>query len=466
MNYKSRILIVDDDPLNIKLLAAKLPLKEYEIIHSYNGKDALEKADRELPDLILLDVMMPGLDGYEVTKRLKSNPRTSDIPIILVTALQGTADKIKGLESGADEFLNRPVDTPELLARIKSLISLKQYREQLQSRLQSEKIFSTVPEQTEAPKEKTLLLVEDDDVAVKLILNYLKDKPYNIELATDGVDAIHRIEKGDIDLILLDILLPGMDGFEVCQHLKETAQIQNIQIVMITCLKDTESKVRGIELGVDDFLIKPINREILIARINALLKKKDYFDRLTSEYERALHSAITDKLTGLYNHAYFKQFLKLEIERSLRQRHSLALMLFDIDDFKQHNDTLGHLAGDEFLKELGHLIIKTIRKIDMAARYGGEEFAIVLPYTELKGAVTVAERLRQNIESHAFSYKTSSSSKTLTVSIGVASFQPEIKTVEEVIERSDKALYKAKREGKNQVCVFDDSCKDLTQSFL
>jgi two-component system cell cycle response regulator len=251
-------------------------------------------------------------------------------------------------------------------------------------------------------------------------------------------------------------MLPGMNGFEVCHHLRETTRLQNIQTVMITCLKDTKSKVRGIELGVDDFLVKPINREVLIARVNALLKKKEYLDRLTSEYERALHSAVIDKLTGLYNHAYFKQFLKLEIERSLRQRHALTLILFDIDDFKHYNDTLGHLVGDKILSELGQVINKTVRKIDMAARYGGEEFTIVLPYTSTKGSLVVAERLRQAVETYPFSYKTSLPSKTLTISIGVASFQSDVKTVEDLIKRSDTALYKAKGDGKNRVCAFDN----------
>ncbi len=456
MTYKNRILIVDDDPLNVKLLAAKLASEEYEIIRAYSGKDALEKVERELPDLILLDIMMPELDGYEVTKRLKDSPRTKNIPIILVTALHGADDKTRGLELGADEFLNRPVDTAELQARVNSLLSLKRYEEQLQSRIQSEKMFSTIPEQKETTKEKTLLLVEDDDVSANLILNFLKGQPYKIESFTDGTLVVDRAKKGDIDLILLDILLPGMDGFEVCQHLKGMAQTQNIQIVMLTCLKDTKSKVRGIELGVDDFLVKPIDKEVLIARVNALLKKKEYFDKLTSDYERALHSAITDKLTGLYNHAYFKQYLKLEIERSLRQNHSLALILFDIDDFKEYNDVLGHLVGDEILKELAQLINRTIRKIDMAARYGGEEFAIVLPYTDMKGAFVAAERFRQAVESHPFSYKSSLPSKTLTISVGVASFRADVKTAENLVGRSDEALYKAKKEGKNRICIFDD----------
>ena len=457
MAHRSRILIVDDDPLNVKLLAAKLPSEEYEIIRSYNGQDALGKVEEHAPDLILLDIMMPGLDGYEVTRRLKNNPQTRDIPIILITALYETCDKVKGLESGADEFLNKPVDTAEIQARVKSLLSLKQYGEQLQARLQSERLLSKVSDQPESQKEKVLILAEDDQIASKLIMHYLEGSSYHIESFTNGMDTLTRAQQGDVDLILLDVLLPDMDGFEICQRLKEMPQTRNIQIVMVTGLKDMESKVRGIEIGADDFLVKPVNKEELLARVNALLRRKERFDRLSADYEKALQSAITDQLTGLYNHAYFKQFLPLEIERSRRQHHPLTLLLFDIDDFKEYNDSLGHLEGDRILRELGLLIKDYVRKIDLAARYGGEEFAIVLAYTDTNGALATAERLRYAVETSSFAYKTLMPSKNLTISIGVASLQPEIGSIEELLDRADKALYRAKKEGKNRVCVFSDS---------
>jgi len=348
----NRILVVDDDPLNVKLLAAKLPQDQYEVIKAYSGKEAIEKAAAESLDLILLDIMMPGMDGYEVTRSLKSDPMTSDIPIILVTSLDGTEDKVKGLEAGADDFINKPFNTVELLSRVQSLIRLKQYREQLAARVQSKAVFEMAMGNPKAPEEKTVvpsvLLVEDNPNDARLIQEYLKGSSFRVELAKNGEEALTRAEKNKIDLILLDILLPGIDGLEVCRRLKESERTRDVQILMVSCLADLENKIKSLHLGADDFLLKPVNPHELKARVKALLKKKDSLDRLKGGYETLLHTAITDNLTGLDNCAYFKHFLELEIKRSQRHKYPLALIMMDIDDFKLLNDALGILAGTKF----------------------------------------------------------------------------------------------------------------------
>jgi two-component system cell cycle response regulator len=460
MTHKGRILIVDDEPLNVKLLAAKLPADQYETIWAYNGKEALEKVVGQSPDLILLDIMMPGMNGYEVTRRLKNDTKTRDIPVILVTALGGKDNKIMGLEVGADEFLNKPVNTAELVARVKSLLRLKQYQDQLKARTQSQASLM-IPTGGDKSVQETaylpsILLVEDDDKDARLIQRYLHGQPYRVSLLRDGEETISRAQQGEIDIILLDLLLPGMDGFEVCRRLKEREQTRNIQIVVLTSLRDLKSKIKGLELGADDFLVKPINMHELRVRINALIKKKAHLDELHASYDTAVHSAITDKLTGLYNHAYFKHFLEHEVKRSLRQRHPVALIMIDIDDFKYYNDTLGHLAGDEILRELGKLTRENIREVDLGARYGGEEFAVVLPNTDMKGAAEIAERIRQMINRHPFAPETNLPSRKLTVSMGVATFPSGAESSQELIQNADTALYKAKREGKNRVCVCDE----------
>lgn len=461
MNKGPRILIVDDDPLNVKLVAAKLSHNQCQTFMAYGGQEALELVEADPPDLILLDVMMPDVDGYEVTRKLKSNPQTRDIPIIMITALDGVDDKVKGLEAGADEFLNKPVNTAELTARVKSFLRLKQYQEQLKTHCQTRNLFSSREEKGSCIQESlarpSILLVEDNDRDVRLIQGHLKGENYKMSLARNGEETISRVIGEKFDLIMLDILLPGMDGFEVCRRLKTVEATQDIQIVVITCLKDLDSRVRGLELGVDDFLVKPINSHELRARLKALLKKKQYLDRLHVNYETALHHAITDKRTGLYNHVYFEHVLGTEIERATRQQHPVSLLMIDIDDFKEYNDTLGHLVGDEILEEIGTLIRENIRAVDLGARYGGEEFTVVLPYTPAGRAALIAERIRQVIAEHSFRPEMSLPTKHLAVSIGIASYPAFAGSGKELLQKADDALYEAKKSGKNRVFCYGDA---------
>ena len=457
MNQKPKILIVDDDPLNVKLLAAMLPVDEYESVFAYGGDEALQIVAMDKPEMIILDVMMPETNGLEVTKRLKNDSHLRDIPVILVTAMDSNNNKIMGLEAGADEFLNKPINKAELLARIKSLLRLKQYQDKLKTHADPTN-FIVPPVDTEGALQATInlptiLLVDDNENDSKLIHSYLHGEPYQIKLAKDGYNAISCAQQENIDLILLDILLPGIDGFEVCRQLKEAEQTSNIQIVAITSLHDLDSKIKGIELGADDYLIKPINRHELRVRVKALIKKKAYLDSLHVSYEMALNSAITDKLTGLYNHGYFKHFLDFEIKRSLRQQTAVSLLMMDIDGFKQYNDQLGHLAGDQILKEIGRVVKANIRQFDLAARYGGEEFAVVLPHTDTQEALNIAERIRRVVGNHSFPRQISLPAKKLSLSIGVAGYPPYDESVRVLVQQADRALYKAKSEGKDRVCV-------------
>jgi two-component system cell cycle response regulator len=227
---------------------------------------------------------------------------------------------------------------------------------------------------------------------------------------------------------------------------------QNIQIVAITGLSDLESKLKGIELGVDDYLIKPVNMHVLRTRVKSLVKKKALLDRLCDKYEMAVQSAITDKLTGLYNRRYFDHFLDFEIKRSTRQNASLALLMLDIDNFKQINDSLGHLIGDRILNKLGDIIKSIIRETDLAARYGGEEFSIVMSNTGLEEAAEIAERMRKAISACDFDIK----KLPTTVSIGIALYPLDSTSLQDLLSNADRALYRAKHEGKNRVCVYSN----------
>ncbi len=449
------ILIVDDDPTNVKLLAAKLGDADYTILKAYGGQEALEVAQRQSPGLVLLDVMMPGLNGFDVTAQLKQSPQTADIPIILVTALDGSDNKTKGLEAGADDFLNKPVHTAELKARVKSLLRMKRYSDQLKARAFTKEMTLSPLNDEETVAElrlPTLLIVEDSASDAKLIRSLLNNLPCTILTAQSGEEALSICRNRKVDVMILDLMLPGLDGYEVVKQIKEKAATQAIQIIVVTSLQDIDSKVKGFEFGVDDFLVKPIHFNEFLARVNSLLKKKAYHDKLMGSFEAAVQAAITDKLTGIYNSGYFQIYLKNELKRADRHRHSLSLLLLDIDDFKTVNDRYGHLAGDTVLQAIAALIGGSIRDIDLLARFGGDEFAIILPYTHQESAVAIAERIRRAVTQHAVTVN-DQTSLNISLSIGVAEYAIGAETAQEMIQKADQALYAAKSDGKNKVCL-------------
>ena len=457
--YNPRILIVDDVPGNVKLIAAMISSEGYEIYTAFRGEEAIEKVNTTPPDLILLDIMMPGMNGYEVTRILKENPNTKDIPIILVTSLDDPDEKAKGMSAGADEYLTKPVNRTELLTRIKSMVRLKQYQEQLTIRNVSELPFSGKSKFEKLMEEdlglKRVLLVDDNDKDILLIEQFLKNEPYELSFVKTGEEAISIVLNQKIDLILLDLILPGIDGFKVFQRIKALEHTKDIQVVIITCMNDLESKLKGIELGVDDFLVKPINQREIVARVKVLLRKKSYIDKLHSHYDMAMNAAISDGLTGLYNHTYFKHFLDLEVKKSLRQNYPLALMMLDIDDFKKYNDRLGHITGDVILREIAYVIKENTREIDFPSRYGGEEFAVVLPYADKDVAINVSKRIMDALSTHHYLNETISSVGKVTLSIGIARCPEDSINAEDLIQKADTMLYHAKKQGKNRISIME-----------
>ena len=446
--------------MNVKLVEGILKKDGYESIKAFGGEEALAKVRSERPDLILLDVMMPGMDGYEVTRRLKADSATAAIPIIMITALNGTEDKVCGLECGADEFLTKPVNAAELLARTKSMLRLKQYQDQLMLRTRSETAFGEghgpLAAAPDRPRRQHVLLVEDNDKDLRLLSGQIEDHGYDVSVAHDGEEALQRILAGGVDLVLLDIFLPGMDGFEVCQRLKESAETRDIQVALITCLKDLEGKIKGMKLGADDYLVKPVDGRELSVRVKALLAKKSYLDQLHAHYEQALSSAISDGLTKLYNQTYFKKYLDLELKRSLRQNYPTSLLMLDLDDFKSVNDRFGHPAGDMVLQETARLIREAIREVDLAARYGGEEFAVVLPYSDAKGARVVARRILFALRKLDLENASGDPIGTITASIGIAACPDDAQDARTLIQQADAMLYQAKQSGKNRIEMLPD----------
>ena len=448
-----RVLIVDDDPQMVRLLSAQLSKEGHQTIGASGGEEAIRMAMQDPPHLILMDILMPGIDGYEATRRLKRSPSTAHIPIILVTALSDVQDKLKGLEAGADEFLSKPFNPAELAVRVKNLLKLMQFEEQLRFRALSVDSTFAAPAGAARADSGTprILLVCREGEECSSLRKHLEGQGYKVETPRNSAEDLFAGDQRTTDLVILDSQVTDADAREICSRLKEREDTRHVPLVVIAGPHDAEERVRFLSLGADDLLPRPVDPRELEARVGRLLKQKAHLDSLQSSYRSAVSAAANDGLTNLFNHAYFKRFLELEVKRSQRKNHPTSLVLIDIDDFKSKNDTQGHAAGDLILGEIARRIRSCIREIDLPARYGGEEFAVVLPYTDRSGAAVVAERIRSAIASEEFLRGTSFAPTRVTASIGLATCPEHAKLAGELIHAADSMLYLSKKEGKNRV---------------
>jgi diguanylate cyclase (GGDEF)-like protein len=306
-----------------------------------------------------------------------------------------------------------------------------------------------------------ILIVDDIPVNVELQKTYLLSAGYSVIVAGDGEKAMELVAEEKPDLVLLDVMMPKLNGFEVCEKIKSNPATRFIPVVLVTALQEVEDKVRGIEAGADDFISKPFNKMELMARVKSLLRIKLLHDQLEEKIDLLNEArdqleklASTDGLTGLYNHRYFKEQLRHEVDRATRHNSPLSLLMMDIDFFKYYNDHQGHPAGDEVLRQIAQLILKNIRKIDVAARYGGEEFAVILPETDSESAVVVAEKIRSFVQQTGFVKEENQPNGCLTLSIGIANFPEDTREGRDLVNIADRRLYKAKQAGRNTL-VYD-----------
>jgi two-component system cell cycle response regulator len=323
-------------------------------------------------------------------------------------------------------------------------------------------------QETEAVAKARILLVEDDPLQADAVKEGLQRTGYEVIWAQDGVRAIKGAKVLLPDIILLDVVLPGLDGHEVCRWLKSDEATKGIPIIMLTVKRELEDKISGLRTGADDYLPKPYNELELNARIYALLRTKALQDELrlkNSQLEELLskveYMAVTDALTGLYNRRRFHESLSNEIERTKRYHTPLSLVMIDIDHFKKVNDNFGHQAGDRVLMEVPGILSELVRGTDTAARYGGEEFVVILPNTTKADAVICTERIRKSIASHSFK----DLGITITVSAGVAGMpDPNIDSEDKLIRCADLAMYRAKQNGRNRTEVAEGEDLDKDRS--
>ena len=447
----ARILVVDDIEANLRVLEAKLTAEYYEVMLAQDGPTGLAMAASEQPDIVILDVMMPGMDGFEVCRRLKEDPVTRHIPVVLVTALDGRADRLAGLEAGADEFLNKPIDDVMLFSRVRSLTRLKTVIDELRQREDSGRRIGVIAGAAArlAGTGGRIVICDDNERQAQRIAAELAVEHRPL-IETDPERA-HLTCRGPADLLIINANAKSFDGLRLAAHIRSDEITRNLPILIAIDPDERPRMVKALELGINDVLPRPIDPQELSARVRTQIKRKRYTDFLRQNLDQSLELAVTDQLTGLHNRRYMVGQLNALVARAAKGGDPVGALLIDIDHFKKINDNFGHDVGDEVLREFAVRVATNVRAIDLPCRYGGEEFVVIMPGASLAAAERVAERIRLHVSGSPFRVAGGKELLTVTISIGVAASLGENDKPEALLKRADEAVYEAKTSGRNKV---------------
>jgi two-component system cell cycle response regulator len=446
----ARILIVDDMPANTRLLEAKLSAEYYQVASAQDGFEAIRLAHAWQPDLILLDIMMPEMDGYEACSRLKDDAATVHIPVVMVTALGEPAERLRGLEAGADDFLTKPVEYDTLLARVKSLVRLKRLLDEWRLRGETARALGLTAESLVPPSVSgaRALVVDDWDLGAQTVQDALSREGILPGWAASEAEALALTAAIPFDLVVLSLSMTAEDPLRLASRLRATDATQDIPLLLVAEPEQKDRILRGFDLGANDWLLRPIDENELRARARNQIRRKFYQDRLRADLGTALEMALTDPLTGFYNQRYLMRHL--HGLTAAAQAGGVAVMMVDVDHFKVINDCYGHAVGDRALKAVADTLRGRTRVFDSIARYGGEEFVVVMPGAGPQDALAAAERLRVSVEQMQFSPEPGIV-HPLTVSIGVAYTGVRSLSAELLLQAADQAMYLAKEAGRNRV---------------
>jgi two-component system cell cycle response regulator len=447
----ARVLVVDDIEQNRKLLQDKLKNEYFHVITAVDGQDAIDKALAEEPDVILMDVMMPRLNGVDACRQLKMDSRTEHIPIVLVTALNEREDRLRGLGAGADDFLTKPVNDLHLLSRVRALTKYKMVADELRKREASGKRIGVIDAVVSgrANEPARILVVDENERQARRICRYLEGlhRPISHSEATQlGLSG------SMVDLMIVSLSNEKLDGLRLCAYFRSLESTRDLPILVVAEPDDEKKAVRALDLGASDIVIKPIDPEELSARVKTQVRKKRYLDALRARLDQSMELAVTDQLTGLHNRRYMRVQIESFVKRSNMGGMPVSVLLCDIDHFKKVNDIHGHSAGDDVLREFGRRLSENIRPMDLACRYGGEEFVVIMPETTQGLAHAAAERLRIIMEEAPFTIGRGEQLR-VTMSGGIATVIPPEDSVDALMKRADEALYRAKNKGRNLVEV-------------
>mgnify|MGYP006280875887 CR=1 FL=1 len=447
----ARILLVDDNNGGRQVLEAKLTAEYYQVFSASSGAEGLELAARERPDIILLDVVMPGMDGLEVCRTLKADDELKHIPVVLLTAYESREVRIAGLEAGADEFLSKPFDDVMLFARLRSLSRLKVMIDELRDREETGRRMGMAP----MPANRLgagggrVLVVDDDPKGAEALAADLAVEHRPV-VETDPDKALISA-KGPIDLAVINITRSSFDGLRLVAMLRAGDLSRQVPILAVVDFDDRTRVLKALDLGVNDLVALPVDPVEARVRARALIRRKRYADHLRDTVAQSMELAVTDQLTGLNNRRYMMGQLDALLERSAAGGDPTSVLMLDIDHFKRVNDTYGHAFGDDVLREVAVRLASSVRAVDLPCRYGGEEFVVVMPATRLTDAARIAERIRLAVASETF--PVGEKEISVTVSLGVSASAGAEDRPESLLRRADEALYEAKAAGRNQVIV-------------
>ncbi len=447
----ARILVVDDIEANRRLMQAKLEARYYAVELAVNGEQALQQAADSQPDIILLDVMMPGMDGFEVCRRLKSNPATRHIPVVMLTALTDIDDRLRGLEAGADDFLSKPIEDFALFARLEALMRYNLVASELRNRgsVSTQHDHFSDFEQELLDRSSNILVIDQNEKEARRIVDALQTIGHTSQTWQDANDSGFKFR--GLDLVLLALSDQSHDALKLCAQLKTLRDSKDFSIVVTCRPEDQELAVEALRIGAFDIAYAPLDMLELQARIRTQTRRKRYIDILRRRVDRGLELSVVDHLTGLYNRRYMLERLQLWMRRSAQNGKPVSIAAFDIDHFKVINDAHGHEAGDQVLKAFAERLRTNVRPQDIVCRPGGEEFLVIMPETAADMAALGAERIRHAIGAQPFPLERLEVEVSVTVSAGIASHYGDNGVLADLLHEADQALYRAKQNGRNRI---------------
>ena len=447
----ARVLVVDDIETNRRLLRVKLETRYYTVFDAASGAECLALAVEEQPDIILLDVMMPVMDGYEVCRRLKANPLTRHIPIVMITALTDSEDRLRGLQAGAEDFLSKPIEDFALFARLDALKRYNAVAYELRTRGGTEPHHGQFSdfEQELLASSSSVLVIDQNLNEAKRISDALKKMGHRSQTWADADENKSKFQ--NLDLVILALSDQKQDPLKVCAQLKTLKDARDFAIIVHSHPNDQKLAAEALRIGANDIIHAPIDMLELQARIATQSRRKRYMEILRRRVDRGLELSMIDPLTGLFNRRRMLERLQLWMRRAAKVEKPVSIVAFDIDHFKAINDAHGHQVGDHVLKAFAERLRTNIRPKDIACRYGGEEFLLIMPETTSEAAALGAERIRKAIASTPFYSERGNVDVPVTVSAGVATQVGEDDVMADLLHRADQALYRAKQNGRNRI---------------